>query len=88
MSESTIIPEREDSVVAAELLELAAELGHDARVVKITHDPALVFLVPNDVAEAYAARVADRAETASPKRRRRAASDKDSEKDKEGTGGE
>jgi hypothetical protein len=49
--------------VAARLLELAEEKGHDARTVEAQrgeHDAALSFRVPEDVAEAFNGERADR----------------------------
>lgn len=70
---TTVVPgaTEEVSEVAGKLLAIAEELGHHARVVGITHDPGLVFLVPDDVAERYSANLAEAAGNA-PKRRRRA----------------
>lgn len=67
-------PTEADSDVAGKLIAIAEELGHGPRVVQITHEPGLVFLVPDDVAEKYNA---DRQETekAQPKRGRRVTAD-------------
>jgi hypothetical protein len=69
---ATVVPGASDSIpeVAGKLIAIAEELGHGPRVVSITHDPGLVFLVPDDVADKYSGVQADEAE-AQPKRRRR-----------------
>lgn len=49
--------------VSARLLELADELGHEARIVEAQrgeHDAALSFRVPQDVADAFDAERAER----------------------------
>jgi len=64
-------PSEEISELAGKLLAIAADLGHEPRVVSITHDPGVVFLVPDDVAEKFnEGKVAEAANA--PKRRRRA----------------
>lgn len=64
MSGIVIVNQHEDhGEVAARLLELAQEKGHDPRTVEAQrgeHDAALSFRVPEDVAEAFDAERAER----------------------------
>lgn len=76
----TPTPGQADSDVASELLAIADEKGYSPRVVATTHDPGLVFLVPDDVADEYAKRLDAANEEASPKRRRTARAAGDDEK--------
>lgn len=76
----TPVPGQADSEVATQLLAIAEEKGHSPRVVTITHDPGLVFVVPDDVADEYAKRLDAANEETNPKRRRTARAAADEEK--------
>ena len=85
---TTVTPasDQADSDVAAQLLAIAEERGYSPRVVGLTHDPGLVFLVPDDVAEEYVRQLDAAREETSPKRRRtaKAAAEDDEEKGHDG----
>ena len=69
---------REPSEVAGQLLAIAAEQGYPVAVVQVTHDPGLIFSVPDEVADAYNQQIEAQVDEA-PKRRRSARVDPKSE---------